>query len=447
MKKTSLVVAGLCALFAPAYATENSPRALFSEMQSLVIDVSNQVLPSVVHVEAIIKKNNRRTKVNGSGFFIAADGYIVTNEHVVANAEKIEIGILGHKGKLAAEIIGTDKLTDLALLKLKTDGTRQFPAARLGDDSKLRVGEWVLAIGNPYGLDGTVSLGIVSAKGRNLQQGALINEFIQTDAMIDFGSSGGPLINLDGDVVGINSLGQGRGIGFTIPISTVKDIVKRLQAGDIDRGWLGVGVQPLSRPLAKYYGHADLSGVIVTQVLPDSPAAKQGLKAGDVIVSFGGQNVHAETEEELNEFRRIVAQMPVGQRVGIEYYRELKPRKIEVVLARQPKVEGAQRETDYGFNVEEITPSSVSRFRLKERDGVYISYVEPGSPAAEAGLEQGDVIKAIDKHKVFDLAAFELALQHIAGKQKPFLVTISRGEALYFLLVRPYDGADNGNKR
>lgn len=425
-----------------AAASDDVRRQTFAELQSLIAEVSRAVLPSVVHVEAIVRKNNQRAQVTGSGFFLDTEGYVVTNEHVVADAERVEVMVQGHAGRLPAVVVGTDKLTDLALLKVEL-GALAVTAARLGDDTELSVGQWVLAVGNPYGLDGTVSFGIVSAKGRNLEAEGLINEFIQTDAMIDFGSSGGPLVDLDGRVVGVNSMGQGRGIGFTIPISTVKDVVARIKAGGVQRGWLGVVVQPLSRDLAEHLGFASTSGVVVVQVLPGSPAADAGIRVGDILTRFGPYALAAEDESELNEFRRIVAAMPVGERVDVVLLRDGRERTLQVRVGEQPKVEGERFETEYGFHVEEITTAQALRFRLARSDGVMVAWVERGSPAAEAGLQQGDVILSVEGREIGSLAAFADALAAVAERPR-FLLRVLRGDAVYLSLVRPLS---NGERR
>src|SRR4029453_3047549 len=223
--------------------------------------------------QAIVKFDDRRSEVTGSGLIVTPDGAVLTNEHVVDKAEKITVSVPGRKRKYPARLIGTDRQTDVALLRIDPDPEHPFTAARLSSEA-VHVGQWVLAIGNPYGLDGTVSLGIVSAKGRNLEIPELLNDFIQTDAMIDRGSSGGPLVDLEGRVIGINSRGQGRGIGFTIPGDTVPDVPAQISDGGVERGWLGISIQPLDRDLAAYLGQPDVSGVIVNSVADDSPAQK-----------------------------------------------------------------------------------------------------------------------------------------------------------------------------
>src|SRR5262249_43333714 len=230
-------------------------------LEERIIAVSEQVKPTVVFVQAIVRVNDRKVEVTGSGVIASADGLVITHHHVVERAHKVEVPVSGHKQPYRADVLGDDKQTDLAVLRIHPEAP--LTPARFGSVDKVRVGQWVLAIGNPYGLDGTVSFGIVSAKGRNLEIPDLLNDFIQTDAMIDRGSAGGPLVDPDGGVIGINSRGQGRGIGFTIPVDTVLDVLAQISGGGVERGWLGVSVQPLDRDLAAYLGQPDSTGVIV----------------------------------------------------------------------------------------------------------------------------------------------------------------------------------------
>jgi Do/DeqQ family serine protease len=407
----------------------------FEELQETIIDVSDRVKPSVVHLEAIVRKSGRRAKVTGSGILVDAEGHILTNQHIVHEAEKITVTIPGRKKKLDAKSIGTDVQTDVAVIKVKPDKT--YPAPTFADSDKVRVGEWVIAIGNPYGLDGTVSFGIVSAKGRNLNVPDLINEFIQTDAMIDRGSSGGPLLNLRGEVIGVNSRGQGRGIGFTIPINTalnVKDAI--VASGTIERGYLGVSIQPLDRELAEYFNLSETSGVIINSVRAGSPAKNAGLQPGDILTHFEGKPVEAEEDKELSKFQRVVAQTEVGKSVELAVIRDHKPITLTAVIGRQPKVQAEEEEfRDIGINVKEITQSIYIENRLDTKEGVIVSHVENGTPAAEANIFVGDVIQELDRKVVKDLSDFKRAM---AGTQnvRRFLVKARRGKDLKFLLVK-----------
>jgi S1-C subfamily serine protease len=392
----------------------------------------------VVHIEAVVTVNGRRTMGTGSGFIMEPAGVVLTNEHVVERAEKISIIVQGRSGRYPAEPIGTDKQTDLAVLRISPrPGEPPFRVAELGNSDDLQVGEWVIAIGNPYGLEGTVSLGIVSAKGRDLQTENLINDFIQTDAMIDRGSSGGPLVNLRSQVVGINSRGQGRGIGFTIPINTAKRVADDLLGtGRIARAYLGVSIQPLDRELAEYWGIPEEEGVIVNGVAEGSPAGRAGVQPGDIITHFDGEEVRAEQDEDLGQFQRLVAMATVGTVVELRTLRAGKPLTTEVKLAIQPKVVPDEEETDFGFTVQEVTEHLVRRHRLDRRDGVIVSFVERGSEGAEAGLTPGDLIEYVEKVEVQDIDGFRGAMRQVDAEH-PFLIRARRGTDTRFMLVVP----------
>ena len=413
-------------------------RDALDELQARIIEINQRVSPCVVHIESAVRQNGRRNLIEGSGFIVDPNGVALTNWHVVDRAEKVSVVVPGRDGHYDAEIVGTDKQTDVAVLRFAPhEGEKPFPAARLGDSDKVQVGEWVVAIGNPYGLEGSLSLGIVSAKGRDLRTEQLLNDFIQTDAMIDHGSSGGPLIDLHGEVIGINSRGQGRGIGFTIPIDTAKRVADDLlDQGQIARGYLGVTVQPLGRELARYWGEPSVHGVIVGSVAHGSPAERAGIQVGDVVVAFDGEALHAEKEEDLGQFQRLVAQRSAGRQVEIEVLRAGERKKLHASLATQPKFVPDEQETPNGFTVEEVTELSFRGQRLPQREGVLVSYVESGSEADEAGMERGDLIVAVGKQSVATLDDFRTAFKSVAGDH-PFLVRALRGDDTRFLLVAP----------
>jgi serine protease Do len=418
---------------APPIAPSTGAGASLEALQARIIEISDRVTPSVAHVEAIVRVNDRRSEVTGSGVLASADGRILTNHHVVEKAEKVTVVVPGHVGRIPARVVGTDKQTDLALLRIEPP--HPLAAASFGRSEDVRVGQWVLAVGNPYGLEGTVSLGIVSAKGRNLGIPDLINDFIQTDAMIDRGSSGGPLVDLEGRVIGINSRGQGRGIGFTIPIDTALEVMRKLEAGGVERGWLGVAIQPLDRELATYFGIAQETGVVVNSVTPRSPAAKAGLEPGDILTRFDGQRIEAEKEEDLGSFQRLVAAVAPGHAAALELLRGGARRTVEVTLTAAPRVESDEVESDVGFLAQEITETLYRNQRLGTRKGAYVSFVASGSPAAEAGLFVGDVIRRIERRDVATLDDLRAALADAQALPR-FLVTTERGDERRFLLVR-----------
>jgi serine protease Do len=419
------------ALLPTAAAVGASP---FDELEQRIVEVAKKVKPAVVHIEAIVRVNDRRQQVSGSGVIAHEDGLVLTNEHVVERAEKVTVSVPGVKKEFTARIVGTDKQTDIAVLRIESE--RPFPAARFGSAEKVRVGQWVLAIGNPYGLDGTVSFGIVSAKGRNLELPDTLNDFIQTDAMIDRGSSGGPLVDLDGNVVGINSRGQGRGIGFTIPIDVALEVARELEEGGVERGYLGVTLQPFDRDLAEYFGQPDLTGAMVNSVVEDSPAAQAGLRVGDVILRFGELGVETEKEEDLGALQRYVASVAPGEKAEVEVLREGERIEMSVEIGRQPRVEADEEQTDLGFHVQEITAGFARDHRLASQRGAFVIFVARGSAASEAGLFIGDVIERIEDAEVATLGDFRTALRRVAGRQR-FLVTARRGGETKFLLMQP----------
>jgi S1-C subfamily serine protease len=431
-------------------ACSAAARAPHEELEQRIVAVAERVKPSVVHVEAIVKFNERRSQVTGSGVIVDAGGAILTNEHVVDNAEKVTVSVPGSKRKYPARIVGMDRQTDIALLRITPDAPLQ--AATLGSADDVQVGQWVLAIGNPYGLDGTVSFGIVSAKGRNLEVPDLLNDFIQTDAMIDQGSSGGPLVDLEGRVLGINSRGQGRGIGFTIPIDVVREVMEQLEAGGIERGFLGITLQPLDRDLADYFGLSDTTGVVVNSVLEGSPAAAAGLRPGDVITHFAGAAVEAEKDEDLGAFQRLVAAVAPGESAALVIARAGGERREATIrVGTQPKLDAAEAESELGIHVQEITANLVRDHRLDSDAGAFVVHVVRGSPAREAGLRVGDVIVRIEDRDVADLDDFRREIARVSSAPR-FLITARRGEETKFLLVKPgvrpvdEDGADEAGE-
>jgi serine protease Do len=344
---------------------------------------------------------------------------------------------LPSKLEYPAEIIGTDKLTDLALIKIQTQ--EELVVAKLGNSDSVQVGEWVIAVGNPYGFDRTVSFGIISGKGRVLPnlpvEIQLINDFIQTDAAIDPGSSGGPLVDLSGEVIGINSIWVGRGQGFTIPINTAIEVKnKLLESGDIKRGWIGIAVQPLSRDYARYFGDPELIGVIISDVESGSPAQKAGLLPGDIIVEFQGEKIQAEKEDDLNKFTTSVSQAQPDQKAEMKIKREGETRDMVIEVGTKPKVKGDEYETDLGFTVEEITDAIYRSRRLEDKVGVIVSFVEVGGPAGEAELEEGDIIKKVEELSIKDIQGLKDALKKLKDK-KYLMFTVVRGKDKRFVLL------------
>jgi len=339
----------------------------------------------------------------GSGFIIDHDGYIVTNNHVVEGADKIRV-ILKDEREFDAEVKGRDPNTDLALIKIKSDGN--LPVIQFGNSDDVKVGEWVMAIGNPFGLEHTVTVGIISAKGRVIGSGPY-DDFIQTDASINPGNSGGPLINMDGKVVGINTaiIAGGQGIGFAIPVNMAKGIIEQLQTkGEVTRGWLGVGIQDLTKELKEYYGIKGEAGVLVTKVFPGDPAEKAGLQAKDVILEVNGKKV-----DSSRELSRIIAESPVGDKTQLLVMRNGAEKTFSIKLGKRPETMMAapspevQRKNPLGIAVSDLTPEIIEQFRLQDEKGVMVVGVEPDSKGEEAGVMPGDLIKEINHHTVTDV--------------------------------------------
>ncbi len=412
-------------------------------IEDRIYQIADEIVPLVVHIEVIQKYlGERKRKVSGSGLIVSQDGYILTNNHVVEDATVINVTLYKGKKKYKAKLIGRDELTDIAVIKIDLDKKVKIP--KFGHYKDVKVGDLVLAIGNPYGLDGTVSLGIVSAKGRNIRYGNLINEFIQTDAMIDYGSSGGPLVNFKGEVIGINSMGEGRGIGFTIPIDTALKVMRDfIKLGRIERGWLGVVVQAFNRDMAEYFGKPQLTGVLVSEVIKNSPAYRAGIKVGDVICEFGGHNVDVEESKDINSFRRLITNYAPGSKVKVKIYR-FDPRKrkgrfitLTVKLSKHPKVEPDKYDSDYGFSVEDITVETQLRLQLKKREGVLVTYVERGTPASEAHLFSGEVIVSIDGKKIKSIKDLKRILEKYKKERKRKFLIIAwyKGSYKYHLII------------
>ncbi|MCP4631298.1 MAG: PDZ domain-containing protein [candidate division Zixibacteria bacterium] len=411
---------------------------LFEDLQNRIISVSDVIKPSVVHVGVVQKIHNQKFETLGSGLIIDEDGYILTNEHVVENAQSVTV-TLASKLEYPAEIIGTDKQTDLALLKITSNEKMQV--AVLGDSDSCKVGEWVIAVGNPYGFDRTVSFGIISGKGRVLSlpiETQLINDFIQTDAVIDPGSSGGPLVNLRGEVIGINSIGYGRGQGFTIPVNIAKEVRNKLMAtGMIERGWIGIITQPLSREYAEYFDDKELQGILISDVIKSSPAEKGGLKQRDVIIALNGKKVSAEKEDDLNAFSQSISSSVIGEEIQMEIVRDGKKRKKNIKIALQPKVKAEEFEDkDLGLTIKEITDSMYRQYALETVDGVFVQYTEVGGPAGKANLEMGDIIVRFEEYEIKNLDDFKSAVEKYISKRMILLQIIRGKNFMYALLDR-----------
>jgi serine protease Do len=378
----------------------------------------------------------------GSGFIIDKEGYILTNNHVIDGADEIvvliEEGGNGEK-EYDAKLIGTDSKTDIALIKLiLKDGDRKsFPALSLGNSDNLEVGEWVVAIGNPFGLSHTVTVGVVSAKERNIGSGPY-DEFIQTDASINPGNSGGPLMNIKGEVIGINTAiisgnsGGNVGIGFAIPINVAKDILKQLkEKGTVTRGWLGVMIQRITPDLAESFNLDRTEGALVGDVIPNSPAEKAGIKRGDVIVRFDRHEVKT-----MEALPKIVGSTTPGKAVKVEVIRDGKKKVLDVTIAilKDEEIKVAALDP-IGIQVQDITPDIAQSLNLDNVEGVLVSDVSSGEPGGEAGLKRGDIISEVNRTKVKNTGDYN----RIASKLKrgdTALMLVRRGGTTIYIAVK-----------
>ena len=374
----------------------------------------------------------RPVRAAGSGFVLNSNGFIVTNNHVVENASDIQVK-LGDGRELPAKVVGRDAKTDLALLKVDATG---LPVIPLGDSTALQVGEPVMAIGNPFGLEQTVTTGIVSATGRVIGSGPYDN-FIQTDASINPGNSGGPLINARGEVIGINTAifsrgGGSVGIGFAVPSSLAKTVITQLaDHGKVERGWLGVSIQPLTKDLAKNFKRDNTNGALVSSVIEGSPADKAGLKAGDVIVEFNGKKVAKATE-----LPSLVADLTVGRDVPMVVVRDGSEMRLNARIARledetPAKVADAQEKGQLGLSVQPITPPVARELGLKVKEGVLVRDVVEGGRAAEAGIRPGDVIVEINRQPVRTVEDLKVRVDKQADNEPIVLLVNRDGQALY----------------
>jgi len=455
---------------APKTATSHS------DFRRLFIDVAKVVRPSVVAVTSVSTVDSRAEEGNplewffrgnpqgqrggkqkrqgmGSGVIVSRDGLVLTNNHVVADADELTV-VLQDDRELAAELVGADPKSDIAVIRIKDKAAAaKLVPAQLGDSAKLEVGEWVMAIGSPFGLKQTVSAGIVSAVGRGNVGIVDYEDFVQTDAAINPGNSGGPLVNLDGRVIGINTAiasrtGGNNGVGFAIPVNMARAVMDQLvDHGGVVRGYIGVFIGNLDNELAKSFGYQGKAGVLVQDVAPDGPGAKAGLIAGDIVTERDGKAV-----ADVVSFRNGIAASRPGSAVKLAVWRSGKRVDLNVTLgelpddgkANAPRKQGkapssnSESESRIGLRLDDISPAQRERFALNDTKGALIVGVAPGSAAEEAGLRPGDVITQIGNDAVANATDAQHAVQK-AGKKAPLRLRIVREGRGSFTLVRPQD--------
>ena len=461
-------VMGLSLLATPLHSIHGAPAASAANITALegrppsFATIAKRTMPAVVNIsttsqrsgrggsndpieeffnrffgESTPKENSQRSL--GSGILISKDGEILTNYHVIRNADTIKAK-LADQTEYEGRLVGKDDRTDLALIKIRRSGGN-MPFARLGSSSQLEVGDWVMAIGNPFGLEHTVTAGIVSAKGRVIGAGPYDN-FIQTDASINPGNSGGPLINALGEVVGVNSAifsqsGGNIGIGFAIPIDLAKKVVEQLRKnGRVIRGWLGIRAQDVSPQLASSLGltrSGEMS--LVTEVADNSPAAEAGVKIGDIIVEYNGKSV-----PRSQDFPLLVADTLPGQKATLKIIRDKREQTVPVKIGELPDDSDTgqpteARDPEVGVRVQRITPEAARRLGLSSTKGVLVMEVQPGSPADQVGLEPADVIREVNQRPVNNVRDFELAVRQ-GRRGDRILLLVQRGDNAVFFAVK-----------
>ena len=384
----------------------------------------------------------------GSGVIVSEDGYIITNNHVIEKAQEIKV-LLSNKKDYKAKLIGADPKTDIAVIKIDVKGLTALP---WGDSNKLKVGEIVFAIGNPFGLNQTVTRGVISAVGRANVGIADYEDFIQTDAAINPGNSGGALVNVRGELIGINTAilsrtGGYQGIGFAVPSSMAKQVMDSLlKYKKVVRGWLGVSIQEVTSDLADEFGVKDLKGALVSSVMKGSPAEKTGIRQGDVILQYNGKLV-----EDTGHLRNMVSQTPIGTTVKVKLFRKKKEVEVEVVISELPNKlaeatlrEGEPEENNEGessalagLGVRELTPDLARHFGLEENEkGVVVVKVDPSSRLFEAGIRPGDILLQINQRNISSLDEYKIIIQKIKAKERLLLLIRRKGQDL-FVTVRP----------
>lgn len=459
------VFAGTGRLTTTTYA-ENATKQQLQDLSAAFRDVAKTVSPAVVYISTeqtvkgqgtnpqdmfnddffrrffgVPEGGDQEYKQNGlgSGFLIRDDGYILTNNHVIDQADEITV-TLPDKREFTAKLIGKDSKTDVAVIKIEG---KDFPIVQFGDSDTIEVGDWAIAIGTPFGLSQTVTAGIISASGRSNIGIVDYENFIQTDAAINPGNSGGPLVNIEGQVIGINTAifsrsGGYQGIGFAIPVNMAKNIIDSLiTRGKVIRGWLGVVIQDISPEIAKSFGLKESKGALVGDVLQDGPAEKAGIQRGDVIVSFDGKPT-----DDVTTLRNVVAATDVNKKVQVVVIRDGQEKTLEATTGDQEVgMEASVKEPvasskKSGLTVQELTPEIARQLGYEDLTGVVVSNVEPNSAAADAGLRRGDLIQEINRQPITTMADYNKVMSEINEKDG-FLLLARRGENTSYLVIKP----------
>ena len=419
--------------------------SLLEEIQQVFIEIAEEVKPAVVNISPLsgAKKSFSRHggrspdgPGSGSGVILDKSGYIITNNHVVGNAQEVEVR-LSDKRKFTGKVIGNDKETDVALVKIESN--EDFPFVPLGDSEQLKVGQWALAVGNPFGLDRTVTVGIISGLGRETVNLTRYENFIQTDASINPGNSGGPLFNIKGEVIGINTaiINFAQGIGFAIPSNMAQNVVNQLKTtGKVTRGWLGVGIQPLTEELSKNFGSQKGKGVLVNEIFEGDPAEQAGIQPGDIITMISGKKVNTP-----RTLARIIASVAPGEEIPIEILRDGKKKVVTALLAERkmdvvPASISPSKERILGFKGQEINEKLAKKFKIEGESGIVVTEVAPDSPAENSGLKIGDVIKEINRQEVNRIEELNKILDGYQG-EKNLLFRINRENRSLFLVLKP----------
>ena len=401
-------------------------------LEKHITAVSEEITNSVVHIKVEGSVNNKKFSGMGSGFVIDKDGMILTNHHVIDNNVKVIVKFNNDPREYEAKVLGSDEPTDVALIRVSAAEAKNLRPVMLGSSKTTKVGQWVLAVGNPYGLDRTVSFGIVSAKGRNVPQAPVLNDFIQTDAFIAPGSSGGPLLNMKGEVIGINSRG-GSGLAFTIPIETALEVKdKLLKSGGIKRGFLGVQLMPLDFELRKQLGVNGTSGVMISLILKSSSFFGK-LKPLDIVLKVNGETISAVEEKDVHPIVRRLSDLPIGKEVKLEVLRGGKTLEVAGLVKERPPAEGKKWQSPLGFVITEVTDDLAERYQLEQKQGAYISFIDQGSSAQHAGLNLGDLVLDVDGKAV---ANIDEAKSLFAIDRATHLLHVMRGRTHFYVLLR-----------